>query len=85
MYFWVCPKVLLGLAAARQSKKIINPQNSEMFIDAQCKYFMYFVTADGDCSHSQADFPFPRTDGLGQCALIFRYVDFLILDQEGLA
>lgn len=45
---------------------------------------MYFVTADGDCSHSQAEFVLPWTDVLGQCALGFRYFDFLALDQEGL-
>lgn len=56
-----------------------------MFIDAQCKCFVYVVTADGHCSHSQAEFPLPWTDVLGQSALVFRYLDFLDLDQEGLA
>lgn len=46
---------------------------------------MSFMTADGDCSHSQAEFSLPWTDVLGQYALVFRYSDLLALDQEALA
>lgn len=45
---------------------------------------MYFVTADGDCSRSQAEFALPWSDVLGQCALGFRYIEFLALGLEGL-
>lgn len=68
----------------QQQDKVKNPRNSEMFIDAWCKCFVYFVTAGGGYSHSQAEFPLPWTDVLGQCALVFRYSDFLALHQEGL-
>lgn len=43
------------------------------------------LTADGDCNHSQAEFPLPWMYVLGQYALGFRYIGFLVLDQEGLA